>query len=86
VKIGTSKSVVARAHGMVNQIPFPLTMFVMGPGGKEKEKGLFDRFSHLRAKGEWFQYKEELKSFVESRMIVARIKDLVIIDELGLFL
>ena len=36
----------------------------------EKEKNLHRKFAHLRVRGEWFEYGEEIKSFLKETFII----------------
>ena len=46
--------------------PFPIEVIATIPGGYAKERELHNRFSRIRAHGEWFHATDELCAYIET--------------------
>lgn len=68
VKIGTSTSVEDRRKGLQTANPYKLKTVLTLPGGHAEETLLHSKFGHLRGEGEWFDYRDELKHFIEESL------------------
>ncbi len=67
IKIGKATgSPKARIASMRTGCPFPITVLAYMPGGIKEEFSLHNRFSSIRAHGEWFHADAELVEFIES--------------------
>lgn len=66
VKIGTSMSLRGRLAELQNACPLPLRLIVAFPGSYGTERALHRRFQSQRTKGEWFEYRDEVRAWVEA--------------------
>lgn len=66
VKVGRAKDVAARMKTLQGAQPFPLRLIVAVPGHPSLEAAIHERFSNLRAEGEWFRLDPELKMFIRA--------------------
>lgn len=66
VKIGISDNPASRMNGLRTSNASELKLLVSIPGDSKKEKELQNKFSHLRVKGEWFTYNDEIENFISS--------------------
>ena len=66
VKIGVTNDITKRLsqlqNGTVNKIEVLLTLH----GSANDEKAYHNEFKHLRIRGEWFNYTDELKKYIDS--------------------
>lgn len=66
IKIGYSADPVDRLHVLQTGNPLKLRLIVTMQGYFKTESGLHELFSHLRCKGEWFRYTDELKWYTHA--------------------
>lgn len=66
IKIGVSTEPIDRLKVLQTGNPTGLHLQATMLGEFQTEKGLHEMFSHLRAKGEWFRYTDELKWFIKT--------------------
>lgn len=70
VKIGTCgdrpRDLRHRLSSLQVGNPALLTVLKTMPGHRDEEKELHQRFAAYRGIGEWFEYRDELKEFVDS--------------------
>lgn len=64
VKIGTTVAGWRRVASFDPKYPYELRPILALPGGRERERELHVRFKHLRLRGEWFRFVDELRLFV----------------------
>ncbi|HCX66930.1 GIY-YIG nuclease family protein [Parvibaculum sp.] len=67
VKIGYTTSLEARFKALRTSSPRPLKVHHVLFGGRDDERELHQRFSHLRVEGEWFCLSGELLKFIKHR-------------------
>lgn len=60
VKIGHAVDVPKRIHTLQCGHPLPLTVVREIPGGRGVERAFHRHFSHLAARGEWFNWSDEM--------------------------
>jgi hypothetical protein len=65
-KIGYAKNPRARLHQIQVHSPTRVILLAIEDGGREIETKRHFQFVELRKRGEWFWYRDELKSHVES--------------------
>lgn len=70
VKIGTTTNMKNRFSTLSTGSPYELELLYTFPGYKQKEKELHKKFEHLRVKGEWFNYTDEIKVFIGALELV----------------
>lgn len=72
IKIGFAKNWRSRITTL--QIANHRRLKVVGviAGSQEQERGLHQRFAHLRSRGEWFQKGEELANYIEKAKVIGR--------------
>jgi hypothetical protein len=68
VKIGYAADVSKRVGELQCGSPEVLKLLVDFPGNIPDERALHSRFAHLRIRGEWFRYGDELSAFVASKI------------------
>lgn len=70
IKIGyTDKpDVYRRIKGLQNFSPSTLKLLGTSEGSADEELALQNRFKNLRVYGEWFDFKDELKQFVDEQV------------------
>ena len=66
IKIGYSADPQSRLKELQTGSPSKLHIQAVIDGNTQTEKGLHEMFAHLRAKGEWFRYTDELKWFIRT--------------------
>lgn len=66
VKIGRSVDPEGRRNNLQTANPKKLHIVAVMDGESQTEAGLHEMFSHLRVRGEWFRYSQELKWFIRS--------------------
>ena len=66
VKIGHAKNVWRRFQGIRTGSPVALTLLATEDGGAVRESKLHIQFSNLRKHGEWFEFTDDLVSYVSS--------------------
>jgi len=66
VKIGYSRSPVARLTHLQQASPYELRIVLVLPGGIEREPEVHARFAEQRERGEWFRLEGALREFLES--------------------
>lgn len=64
IKIGYSANPDERLKELQTGSPVKLHLQATMNGCFKTEKGLHELFNHLRMKGEWFRYTDELKMFI----------------------
>lgn len=65
IKIGYSKSPLARFSNLKTGSPEELVFYGSIPGTRDGEIAMHRRFKHLRINGEWFRECGELYNFIE---------------------
>lgn len=66
VKIGfTRKCVGARLKECATWCPYDYDVLKIIKGTMAQERNFHKRFGQLRIRGEWFQYSEDLKTFID---------------------
>jgi predicted GIY-YIG superfamily endonuclease len=68
VKIGMTTDINQRLSSLNSGHSCELRLLYYFPCSKEKE--IHKLFNHLRVKGEWFKYNEEIKAFINAVKIV----------------
>jgi hypothetical protein len=66
IKIGTAIDVDSRLSNLQTASPTTLKIKAVLEGSYQTEKGLHELFEHIRYKGEWFKYNDELKYFIRA--------------------
>jgi len=66
VKIGYSKDIVSRIEALQPGAPEKLELVGRMPGTIQMERAIHKQFSHLRKRGEWFHFTDELWDFVKA--------------------
>lgn len=66
IKIGQSIDVDSRKDSLQTASPVKLQVQVILEGSFQTEKGLHEIFAHLRVRGEWFRYTDEIKWFIHA--------------------
>lgn len=66
IKIGYSVDPQKRLKELQTGSPTKLHLQHVIPGCTKTEAGLHEMFSHIKAKGEWFKYTEEMKWFIRT--------------------
>jgi Meiotically Up-regulated Gene 113 (MUG113) protein len=66
VKIGYARCVGARLMHLQTASPDELRVLAVVPGGPDKEMVVHARFAHLRVRGEWFHYTDEVRGFLRA--------------------
>jgi len=66
IKIGTSVNSGRRLKELQTASPIDFKIKAVLDGSYKTEKGLHELFSHIRHKGEWFRYTDELKWFMRA--------------------
>jgi hypothetical protein len=75
VKIGFSENVAQRHKELESHYKLNLTVLAVMDGGKEEERGLHDRFSHLRfGRTEQFQPVLELMEFIGKPLFASAVE------------
>lgn len=64
IKIGITKNINSRLSSLECNSPYKLNLIYAFPGYISKEKEIHKRFEHLRIKGEWFKYTNEVKQYI----------------------
>ena len=64
VKIGYSANMDIRLAALQSANPFELKLYRMVEGTVAKERELHARFKHLRVRGEWFLWCDEIKQAI----------------------
>jgi hypothetical protein len=72
IKIGYTRSPVARGIKMTTDSPFELKLLHLEDGTFKREKVIHRHFAAIRVRGEWFRKTPELLEFIEQRK---RIKE-----------
>jgi phage terminase small subunit len=65
VKIGFSRDVDARFRALSSMFPVEFQKLLELDGGRKLEKKIHSKFQRFRKHGEWFDYCNEIKAFVE---------------------
>jgi hypothetical protein len=84
IKIGYSVDPEYRKKCLQTGSPIKLHIQAIMPGEFKTESGLHEMFAHLRTKGEWFRYTDELKWFIRSvkeNQLETNIKTLYMISQ-----
>lgn len=66
IKIGIASDLNSRLSGIQTGNPDRLKVLATIPGGKEEEKIIHNKFSHLRIRGEWYKPEPDLLSYIHS--------------------
>lgn len=66
IKIGYSNDPEYRKRALQTSSPVKLHLQAIMPGSFQTESGLHEMFAHLRTRGEWFRYTDELKWFIRA--------------------
>lgn len=66
IKIGYSKDPIDRIKALQTGSATKLHIQAIMNGDSKTESGLHEMFNHLRVRGEWFRYTDELKWFIRS--------------------
>ncbi len=66
IKIGYSNDPQDRLKSLQTGCPTKLHIQAIMNGDSQTESGLHELFSHLRVRGEWFRYTDELKWFIRA--------------------
>ena len=66
IKIGYSNDPEYRVKSLQTGCPTKLHLQAIMNGNSQTESGLHELFAHLRVRGEWFRYTEELKWFIRT--------------------
>jgi DNA-binding transcriptional ArsR family regulator len=70
VKIGwTSGRPQSRLRTLQVAHPHDLVLLGYIPGDKATERALHEKYAHLRLRGEWFRYDDDLRALVESQPV-----------------
>ena len=64
IKIGYTTNLHQRLHSLKTANPSEIELIGSFPGTRRDEQALHLKFSHLRAKGEWFHADWELRSWI----------------------
>ena len=67
IKIGYTRSPVARVRKMLTDTPIAPHLLHAEPGSFKQEKLFHRHFAAIRSRGEWFQKTPELLAFIEQR-------------------
>ena len=67
IKIGYTRSPVARVRKMLTDTPIAPHLLHAEPGTFKQEKLFHRHFAAIRSRGEWFQKTPELLAFIEQR-------------------
>ena len=65
VKIGITINMVKRIDKLKTGCPFPLKCILLMSGNSRSELMIKKRFVEYKKHGEWYEYKGELKHFIE---------------------
>ena len=68
IKIGYSHDPTSRISGLRTSSPYELVVELVLSGGYDKERDLHETFRHLRIRGEWFEYGDEIKAHIANNM------------------
>lgn len=78
VKIGYTDNLVARLAALQSSNPREIILLGTKEGLIEDEKELHIKFNHLRVRGEWFKYNEELRNYLRKLLNTSKnIKEVV---------
>lgn len=66
IKIGTSIDVSGRVDSLQTANPKELKVKAILNGSFQTEKGLHELFSHIRVRGEWFKWTDEMQYFIRT--------------------
>lgn len=66
IKIGTSIDPDGRKESLQTASPKKLHVQAVLEGSYKTEKGLHELFDHIRVRGEWFRYTDEMKWFIRA--------------------
>lgn len=64
LKIGITGDVGSRLTVIQSTYPFPLLLVAVHWGDFESEQAVHEQFKHLRLRGEWFTFTDELRDYV----------------------
>jgi DNA-binding XRE family transcriptional regulator len=66
IKIGYTHDPADRISQIKTSSPYELEVVLLIDGNRDEERELHDRFRDLRRFGEWFQFDEPLRNYIES--------------------
>lgn len=66
IKIGTSMNVSSRINSLQTSNPTELKVKAILDGSYKTEKGLHELFNHIRYRGEWFKYNDEMRYYLKA--------------------
>jgi hypothetical protein len=67
VKIGYARNPLSRCRDLATGSPVPLRLMALQYGTQADERALHRRFRHYRKHGEWFEYRDAVKAYIEER-------------------
>lgn len=74
VKIGTTENLPQRLAGLESTYGKPMALLGTMPGGRDEERAIHDRFSHLRlGRTEQFRPEPELMQFIGKPLLTSDI-------------
>lgn len=65
VKIGYAVNITDRMEQLQTANPEKLEVILSLPGTFHKEKEIHEQFKHNRLRGEWFEYSDDLKRYID---------------------
>lgn len=65
VKIGYSNDPKRRLQMLSTGCPTECTLLAICEGDEQEEARVHERFRHLRSRGEWFNFGDDLRQFIE---------------------
>ncbi len=68
VKIGYSHDPSDRVPSIQTASPYDLDTLLVIDGTRDEERQLHARFASLRRSGEWFEYEQPIKDFIENNI------------------
>ena len=66
IKIGYSHDPSDRISGIQTSSPYRIEVLLLIDGDRDEERELHARFRDLRKSGEWFQFDESLRNYIEN--------------------
>lgn len=78
IKIGYTDNLVARLASLQSSNPREIILLGTKEASIADEKELLVKFNHLKVRGEWFNYTEEIKNYLRDILINSKgIKEVV---------
>ena len=68
IKIGYSHDPYDRILSIQTSSPYKIEVLLLIDGNRDKERELHTQFRDLRRSGEWFQFDEPLRNYIESNV------------------